>query len=257
MDPQFLAPLIPIVAIIAFAAVKITRIRATRPESPSTDVTARLEALEHAFEGLQQESVVPRIGDYSKRFSGLGVFPVHRSKNPRCSSVRPFTKRSLWHRTMSGTSRVDRSGPPVPAASDARTLFPHHLSAHPTPLGCQCCRVLGSLGRSLVVADGPGSSGAGRHYHLYVSLSPPEHHVQRAHPARSCTPAPRGEGVGSRQPGARCTARGRLPVGAAGSHEALRWLHSIRPLPSSTVRRPRNTDSSRTRSSSKGCGPES
>jgi hypothetical protein len=55
MDPQFLAPLIPIVAIIAFAAVKITRIRATRPESPSTDVTARLEALEHAFEGLHQE----------------------------------------------------------------------------------------------------------------------------------------------------------------------------------------------------------
>lgn len=55
MDPQFLAPLIPIVAIIAFAAVKITRIRASRPESPSTDVTARLEALEHTFEGLRQE----------------------------------------------------------------------------------------------------------------------------------------------------------------------------------------------------------
>ena len=55
MDPQFLAPLIPIVAIIAFAAVKIVRIRATRPESLSTDVTARLEALEHGVEGLQQE----------------------------------------------------------------------------------------------------------------------------------------------------------------------------------------------------------
>jgi hypothetical protein len=55
MDPEFLAPLIPIVAIIAFAAVKITRIRATRPESSSVDVTARLEALEHGFEGLQQE----------------------------------------------------------------------------------------------------------------------------------------------------------------------------------------------------------
>jgi hypothetical protein len=55
MDPQFLAPLIPVVAIIAFAAVKIARIRATRPELPSTDVTARLEALEHRFEGLQQE----------------------------------------------------------------------------------------------------------------------------------------------------------------------------------------------------------
>jgi hypothetical protein len=55
MDPQFLAPLIPIVAIIAFAAVKIARIRATRPESPPIDVTARLEALEHGLEGVQQE----------------------------------------------------------------------------------------------------------------------------------------------------------------------------------------------------------
>ena len=55
MDPQFLAPLIPIVAIIAFAVVKIARIRASRPELPSADVTARLEALEHGFEGLQQE----------------------------------------------------------------------------------------------------------------------------------------------------------------------------------------------------------
>jgi hypothetical protein len=57
MDPGFLAPLIPIVAIIAFAAVKIARIRATRPELPSADVTARLEALEHGLEGLQQELI--------------------------------------------------------------------------------------------------------------------------------------------------------------------------------------------------------
>jgi hypothetical protein len=55
MDPQFLAPLIPVVAIIAFAAVKIARLRASRPESLSADVTARLEALEHGFEGLHQE----------------------------------------------------------------------------------------------------------------------------------------------------------------------------------------------------------
>jgi hypothetical protein len=55
MDAQFLAPLIPIVAIIAIAAVKIARLRATRPELPSTDVTARLEALEHGFQGLQQD----------------------------------------------------------------------------------------------------------------------------------------------------------------------------------------------------------
>jgi hypothetical protein len=55
MDAQFLAPLIPIVAIIAVAAVKIARLRATRPELPPPDVTARLEALEHGFQGLQQE----------------------------------------------------------------------------------------------------------------------------------------------------------------------------------------------------------
>ena len=55
MDPHVLAPLVPIGAIIAFAAVKIARIRATRPESVSGDVTARLEALEHGVEGLQQE----------------------------------------------------------------------------------------------------------------------------------------------------------------------------------------------------------
>jgi hypothetical protein len=55
MDPQFLAPLIPIVAIIAFAAVKIARLRAGRPESLSSDVTARLESLEHGMESLQQE----------------------------------------------------------------------------------------------------------------------------------------------------------------------------------------------------------
>ena len=55
MDPQFLAPLVPIVAIIAFAAVKIAGMRARRPDAPSADVTARLEALEHGMESLQQE----------------------------------------------------------------------------------------------------------------------------------------------------------------------------------------------------------
>ena len=55
MDPQFLGPLIPIVAIIAFAAVKIAGMRAKRLESSSADVTARLEALEHGFQSLQEE----------------------------------------------------------------------------------------------------------------------------------------------------------------------------------------------------------
>ncbi len=57
MDPAFLAPLIPITAIIAFAAVKIARLRVTAPQSPSVDVQARLEALEHSVQGLQQELV--------------------------------------------------------------------------------------------------------------------------------------------------------------------------------------------------------
>src|SRR2546428_13135900 len=55
-------PLIPIVAIIAFAAVRIARLRATRPETPSADVTARLEALERTVQGLQQE-----LGDTQER----------------------------------------------------------------------------------------------------------------------------------------------------------------------------------------------
>jgi predicted nucleic acid-binding Zn-ribbon protein len=55
MDPAFLAPLIPITAIIAFAAVKIARLRATPPESASADVNARLQALEHSVQSLQQD----------------------------------------------------------------------------------------------------------------------------------------------------------------------------------------------------------
>jgi hypothetical protein len=55
MNPEFLAPLIPVTAIIAYAVIKIAKIRAGRPESPPSDVTARLEALEHGFESLQNE----------------------------------------------------------------------------------------------------------------------------------------------------------------------------------------------------------
>ncbi|HEX2217533.1 MAG TPA: hypothetical protein VHG35_01920 [Gemmatimonadales bacterium] len=54
MDPAFLGPLIPITAIIAIAAVKIARLRAT-PGSVSSDVTARLEALERSVQALQVE----------------------------------------------------------------------------------------------------------------------------------------------------------------------------------------------------------
>ena len=55
MDPAFLAPLIPIAAIIAVAAVKIARLRATPSTSLPADASARLEALEHRVEELQQD----------------------------------------------------------------------------------------------------------------------------------------------------------------------------------------------------------
>jgi predicted nucleic acid-binding Zn-ribbon protein len=55
MNPEFLAPLIPITAIVAFTVFKLAKLRSARPDSASTDVTARLEALEHGFEDLQQE----------------------------------------------------------------------------------------------------------------------------------------------------------------------------------------------------------
>jgi hypothetical protein len=59
MDPGvFLVPVGSFVAIIAaiyVAVAKIIRLRASLPESPSGEVTARLEALERGVEGLQQE----------------------------------------------------------------------------------------------------------------------------------------------------------------------------------------------------------
>lgn len=47
--------LIPVVAITAYITVKIARRRATRAEALSPDVAARLEAVEHRVESLQQE----------------------------------------------------------------------------------------------------------------------------------------------------------------------------------------------------------
>jgi len=59
MDPGvFLVPvggIVTIIAAIYVAVARIIRLRATLPESPSADVTARLEALERGVEGLQQE----------------------------------------------------------------------------------------------------------------------------------------------------------------------------------------------------------
>jgi hypothetical protein len=56
MDPSFLAPLIPISAILAFAAVKITKVLAgARRAALPDEAAARLEALEHKVDGLQQE----------------------------------------------------------------------------------------------------------------------------------------------------------------------------------------------------------
>ncbi len=55
MDPGVIGALIPIVAILAVAAVKIARMFAARPQATSTDVTARLETLEHSLQSLEQQ----------------------------------------------------------------------------------------------------------------------------------------------------------------------------------------------------------
>jgi len=51
----FLVALVTVVGTAAFTIVKVARLWTSRPESPSADVTARLEALERGFQDLQQE----------------------------------------------------------------------------------------------------------------------------------------------------------------------------------------------------------
>jgi predicted nucleic acid-binding Zn-ribbon protein len=53
--PVFLAALLIFVGIPALTVFKIARLRASRSQSPSTDVTERLEAVERRVEDLQQE----------------------------------------------------------------------------------------------------------------------------------------------------------------------------------------------------------
>ena len=56
MDPVvFLIALTIFVGIPALTVIKIARLRATRAQSPSADVTARLEVLERDVQGLQHE----------------------------------------------------------------------------------------------------------------------------------------------------------------------------------------------------------
>jgi predicted nucleic acid-binding Zn-ribbon protein len=56
MEPAvFLAALLIFVGIPAFTVIKVVRLRAARRESPSADVTARLEAVERGVQDLQQE----------------------------------------------------------------------------------------------------------------------------------------------------------------------------------------------------------
>jgi predicted nucleic acid-binding Zn-ribbon protein len=51
----FLVALLSTLGIGAFTVVKVARLFATRRESPSTDVTTRLEELERSVQGLQEE----------------------------------------------------------------------------------------------------------------------------------------------------------------------------------------------------------
>jgi predicted nucleic acid-binding Zn-ribbon protein len=56
MEPAvFLAALLIFVGIPAFTILRIARLRATRPQSPSADVTERLEAVEQRVDDLQQQ----------------------------------------------------------------------------------------------------------------------------------------------------------------------------------------------------------
>jgi len=56
MEPVvFLVALTILVGIPALTVLKIARFRAARSESPSADVTGRLEALERDVQGLQRE----------------------------------------------------------------------------------------------------------------------------------------------------------------------------------------------------------
>ncbi len=56
MEPVvFLAALLIFVGIPALTVFKVARLRATRSESPSPDVTARLETLERRVQDLRQE----------------------------------------------------------------------------------------------------------------------------------------------------------------------------------------------------------
>ena len=56
MDPAvFLVALLIFVGIPAVTVITVARLRAARPQSPSADVTARLEALERGVQSLEQE----------------------------------------------------------------------------------------------------------------------------------------------------------------------------------------------------------
>ena len=56
MEPAvFLVALVRVVGTAAFTIVKVARLWTSRPESPSADLTARLEALERGVQDLQQE----------------------------------------------------------------------------------------------------------------------------------------------------------------------------------------------------------
>ena len=51
----FLVAFLSTVGIAAFTVIKVAHLFATRRESPSADVTGRLEELERGVQGLQQE----------------------------------------------------------------------------------------------------------------------------------------------------------------------------------------------------------
>lgn len=69
MEPFiFLAALLILVGVPSLAVIKVARLRANRSQSPSPDLTARLEGLERGLQQLQQEhaETVERL-DFTER----------------------------------------------------------------------------------------------------------------------------------------------------------------------------------------------
>ncbi len=87
MDPAvFLVALITVVGTAAVTIVKVARLWATRRESPSPDVTARLEALERVVQASNRSKQKHRSGSISQ-----SVYSASHGKNPASAASEDST----------------------------------------------------------------------------------------------------------------------------------------------------------------------